>query len=122
LRAAASRETRLWQSEESTAWTVVYESDAQFRISYLHRFIYVKPVAGLDEALHHAESVRGQVSTVGLAALDHEAPGLAMQLARWGVTRICPLGRMQTPPLTWRHDGRPSLGDLVTWINWERQD
>jgi hypothetical protein len=120
VRAAASRETRIWQSETSTAWTVVYEGDAQFRVSCLHRFIYVKGVADLDEALRNAESVRGQVSTVGLGALDHHAPELAMQLARWGVTRICPLGRMQTPPLTWRHDGRPALGDLVTWANWEQ--
>jgi len=122
IRAAASRETRLWHSDTSTAWTVVYEGDAQFRVSCLHRFIYVKAVADLDEALRNAESVRGQVSTVGLGAPDHHAPELAMQLARWGVTRVCPLGRMQCPPLTWRHDGRPSLGDLVTWTNWERQD
>jgi hypothetical protein len=26
---------------------------------------------------------------------------------------------MQIPPLLWRHDGRPSLGDLVTWTDYE---
>ena len=41
------------------------------------------------------------------------------QLARWGVTRVCPLGEMQKPPLTWRHDGRPPLGELVTWTDLE---
>ena len=46
---------------------------------------------------------------------------LATQLARWGATRICPLGQMQNPPLTWRHDGRPALGDLVTWTDWENE-
>ena len=45
---------------------------------------------------------------------------LATQLARWGVTRVCPLGQMQNPPLTWRHDGRPALGDLVTWTDLEQ--
>jgi hypothetical protein len=29
------------------------------------------------------------------------------------------LGRMQRPPLTWRQDGRPTLGDLVTWTGHE---
>ena len=76
-------------------------------------------VAHLTDALHHAERVRGQVSTVGLGALGDNAPELVMQLARWGVTRVCPLGQMQNPPLTWRHDGRPALGDLVTWTDWE---
>jgi hypothetical protein len=26
---------------------------------------------------------------------------------------------MQNPPMGWRHDGRPTLGDLVTWTDWE---
>ena len=118
-RAAASDDTKLWRSENSTAWTVVYEADPQFRLSCLNRFIHVKPVADLTEALRHAESWRGKISTVALAASGDKSPALALQLARWGVTRLCPLGEMQNPPLTWRHDGRPALGDLVTWTDWE---
>ena len=34
---------------------------------------------------------------------------LAEQLAAWGVMRVCPLGQMQDPPLTWRH----ALGTLM---------
>ena len=120
MRAAASAETRVWCSEGSTAWTVVYEADARFQTSCLNRFVYVKGVADLAEALRQAEPVRGRVSTVGLAAADDTAGQLATELARWGVTRVCPIGRMQRPPLTWRHDGRPVLGDLITWTGWER--
>ncbi len=121
VRAAHSPETLMWHSPESTAWTVVFEADARFQTSCLNRFIYVKPVKDLTELLQHAEVVRGKVSTVGMAAPEHQAEDLAMQLARWGVTRVCPLGRMQNPPLTWRHDGRPALGDLVTWTDFETQ-
>ena len=120
VRAAHSPSTALWQSAGSTAWTVVYEEDPTFVLSCLNRFIYVKPARDLSEVLEQAASVRGQVSTVGLAATDLERPALALELARWGVTRVCPLGRMQTPPLTWRHDGRPPLGELVTWTDVER--
>jgi hypothetical protein len=120
MRAAASGETRLWQSESSTAWTVVYEAEARFQVSCLNRFIYVKPVGDLAEALRNAEDVRGQVSTVGLAVTSQYARDLATQLADWGVPRVCPLGQMQRPPLTWRHDGRPTLGDLITWTDWEQ--
>jgi acyl-CoA reductase LuxC len=119
VRAAASGETQIWQSEGSTAWTVVYEQDPRFQLSCLNRFIFVKPVRDLSEALHNAASVRGKVSTVGIAAPRQRAEQLALELARWGATRICPIGRMQNPPLTWRHDGRPALGDLVTWTDWE---
>ena len=119
MRAAAVGDVKLWKSENSTAWTVVYEADPQFQLSCLNRFIYVKPVPDLDEALRYCEGIRGQVSTVGLAATGDRAQQLATQLARWGATRICRLGEMQNPPLTWRHDGRPALGDLVTWTDWE---
>lgn len=117
---AASSETRLWCSEGSVAWTVVYEADPRFQVSCLNRFIYVKPARDLAEALQAADGVRGQVSTVGLAAPGSAIEPLLRQLARWGVTRVCPLGQMQNPPLTWRHDGRPPLGDLITWTNWEQ--
>ncbi len=120
IRCATAGDVKLWKSENSTAWTVVYEADAPFRMSCLNRFVYVKPVAHLTDALHHAESIRGKVSTVGIAAGGDKAQELATQLARWGVTRICRLGEMQNPPLTWRHDGRPALGDLVTWTDWEQ--
>ncbi len=114
-----SASTRLWASANSTAWTVVYEEDPRFQPSCLNRFAYVKPVRELAEALRLADPVRGQVSTVGVAALESRLPELARQLAAWGVPRVCPLGRMQEPPLTWRHDGRPALGELVTWTDFE---
>lgn len=119
VRAAHSPETLLWHCKHSTAWTVVCETDARFSVSCLHRFIYVKAVAELKSVLESADAVRGKVSTVGLAAAEEETPAIVTTLARWGVTRVCPLGQMQNPPLTWRHDGRPTLGDLVTWTDWE---
>ncbi len=120
VRAAHSPETtRHWSSKDSTAWTVVFEADAHFQMSCLNRFIYVKVVADLKTALENADSVRGKVSTVGIAAPEEKIQEFATQLARWGVTRICPLGQMQNPPLTWRHDGRPALGDLITWTDLE---
>lgn len=115
----AEVETRLWQSEQSTAWTVIFESDARFQLSCLNRFVYVKPVSSLKEALDGADAVLGKVSTVGLASDSERAEELANALAQWGVTRICPVGEMQNPTLLWRHDGRPSLGELVTWTDWE---
>jgi hypothetical protein len=119
VRAAHSPDTRHWCSPSSTAWTVVYEADPRFQLSCLHRFIYVKGVKDLTETLESADSVRGQVSTVGIAAAADQAQQLAAELAQWGVSRVCPLGQMQNPPLTWRHDGRPALADLVKWADYE---
>jgi hypothetical protein len=120
VRAAHSPDTQLWGSPGSTAWTVVYESQPRLSPSVLHRFIHVKAVTGIDEALEGVDEFRGRVSTVGLAASGAREQVLAQRLAQWGVSRICPLGRMQQPPPEWRHDGRPALGDLVRWVDWER--
>lgn len=120
VRAAHSPETRVWSSPGSVAWTVVYEDDPVFQTSCLHRFILVKRIANLDELIRAAEPARSHVSTIGLAASDTEQGEIAVRLARWGATRVCPLGKMQDPPVTWHHDGRPVLADLITWTDWER--
>lgn len=120
VRAAHSAETRLWTSPHGTAWTIVRETDPLFQASCGHRFVYVKPVAHARQAMQSADAVRFHTSTVGLAATDDRAADLAREFALWGATRICPVGRMQEPPLAWRHDGRPALADLVTWTDWEQ--
>jgi hypothetical protein len=120
VRVAHSPETKMWASKESTAWTVILESDPKFQISCLNRFIYVKAVTSVEQALQGADSLREKISTVGLAAGADNAAELALKFARLGAKRICPLGEMQRPPLGWRHDGRPALGDLVTWCDWEK--
>ena len=120
IRAAHTGDVRQWQSEGSTAWTVVFEEEPQFATSCMNRFIHVKSVTDIDETLRAAEMARGQVSTVGLAAPRSEAEAIVIKLAHWGVTRVCPIGQMQNPPIGWRHDGRPTLGDLVTWTDWEQ--
>ncbi len=121
VRAAhAPGDTRHWCSPDSTAWTVIYESDPRFQLSCLNRFVYVKAVPDIKTLLENVDSIRSHVSTVGVALSGDAATETARQLARWGVLRICPLGQMQNPPLTWRHDGRPALADLVTWSDWEK--
>jgi hypothetical protein len=121
VRAANSPETRLWQSKDSTAWTVVFEAAPIFQRSCLNRFIYVKEVSDLNAMLHGADQVRRKISTVGLAASAEEAQTLATELARWGATRICPIGQMHNPPLAWRQHGRPALDELVRWSDWEME-
>jgi hypothetical protein len=120
VRAAHAPEmTRHFFSTDSTAWTVIFEAHARFQVSCLNRFIYINAVTDLTAALQGADEIREKVSTVGIAVSEEKKQEIATQLARWGATRICPLGQMQNPPLTWRHDGRPALGDLISWTDFE---
>jgi hypothetical protein len=112
-------DAKIWASQNSTAWTVVFEHEIRFQFSPLNRFVFVKPVSDLKMALQGADEIRGKVSTVGIDAPPEKFQQLAKEFARWGATRICALGRMQNPPLNWRHDGRPVLGDIVLWTDLE---
>jgi hypothetical protein len=120
LRAASDEGTRLWSSEDSTDWTVIFETDPQWQTSCANRFVYVKEVQNVEETRRHLEPIREFLSTAGIAAPDERVEELATAFARFGVTRVCPIGRMQSPPLTWRHDGQPALANLVTWTDWEQ--
>jgi hypothetical protein len=112
-------DVKIWASQNSTAWTVVFEHEPRFHFSPLNRFVFIKPVADAAAVWPGIDELGGKVSTVGIAAPPDKMRDLAAQFARWGAPRICPLGRMQDPPLTWRHDGRPALGDLITWTDFE---
>lgn len=119
IRAAHSNETLLWKSAGSTAWTVVFDCQAHFQKSCANRFLYIKSIDTLGDALAGAEAVFGKVSCVGLAVAPNEAQSIVERLARWGVKRVCPLGKMQQPSIAWRHDGSASLGALMSWTDWE---
>lgn len=120
VRAAHLTDTRMWASEGSTDWTVVYDEDPGFQPSCLNRFIHVKAVNDLEDLVRGIEPFHGKISTVGLAVGEEAAERIATTLGRWGVTRLCPVGKMQEPPLAWRHDGRPALAELLTWTDWEQ--
>jgi hypothetical protein len=61
------------------------------------------------------------VEAVGVAGPPARVQALGLALAEaTAATRLCPLGRMQSPPLGWHHGGRPRLGELLRWIDIER--
>ena len=111
FRAAQGEPVALWQSEGSTAWTVAFDATPGFPRSPLNRFIFVKPLPA-DLAAELRE-VRPHLSCAGIwpATRDY-----AHALAPLGVSRICPLGCMQSPPWTWLQDGAPALAPLVRWV------
>jgi hypothetical protein len=97
-------------------WTLIHDPDPAFQPSPLHGVIYLRQVAEsrLGPAL---ASVAGRISTVGIAG--RTSSRLEKAFLSLGVSRFCAAGHMQFPPLTWHHDGHSSLGDLVTWIDFE---
>lgn len=106
---------RVWWPRH-LGWTLICDSNPAFQPSPLHGVIYLRQVSESKLAAALA-SVKGQISTVGVAGkMSASVENIFLDL---GVTRFCPAGLMQFPPLTWHHDGRAPLAELVTWVDAE---
>jgi len=107
---------RLWvPASGHLGWTVIHDPDPTFAPSPLHGVIYLR-ASRPEKLTPHLVGVRGKISTVGLAGRTME-PRARQAFLELGASRFCPAGRMQFPPLTWHHDGRAILAELVTWID-----
>lgn len=115
----AGKDSALYTSPQGTEWTVMYEADPTFLPSPLYRTIRVKPLVTFAQLTDLLVPWRPYLEAVGVAVSPERLYELAALLGHTGVSRVCPLGTLQTPPLSWRHGGRPRVADLVRWIEIE---
>ncbi len=114
FRSAGDVRTQLWVSEGGTDWTVIYEEDPWFATSPLNRVVFVKPLPGdLGMAL---APVAHWLAAAGIWPVSEANATLVAGLP---VSRVCALGRMQNPPLTWHAEGAGNLASLVKWVDFE---
>jgi hypothetical protein len=102
-----------------TAWTVIVDRDPAFAVSCLNRVVYIKPLGRVEELAGLLKPVPPYLQTVGVAGDDALLAVVAEVVGPMGAARVCRLGRMQHPPLDWRHDGRPRLHELLRWTDVE---
>ena len=117
----AGKEVALFTSPRGLDWTLIYDADPTFIPSCLHRTVLIKPVADLLEVGGLLRSWRPYLQAAGVAVIPERIGMLAGALGHAGVNRICPIGRMQAPPLTWHQEGRSLFRDLLRWTDLEIQ-
>lgn len=114
---AEFKEGAVLYASPDTAWTVVYdEADRAYQPSPLGRTVRVHPIRALDELPALLAPVRRYLQTCAFGGAPADAERLAALL---GACRICPLGKAQYPPISWHHDGQPTLSRLVRWVDIE---
>ena len=50
--------------------------------------------------------VHRHIATIGVDPIDSDSVEMAV---RFGAQRVCAIGQMQNPSVTWHHDGQPTL-------------
>jgi hypothetical protein len=112
---ALLRGNRVLGGAEHRPWTVVLRQDGFLEPGPGHRFIQVVPGSDWENILRPWTGKLSALSVSDESLVSSLLPGIRAL----GFTRVCPLGALQKPKLSWRHDGRPRLADLVTWLTLE---
>lgn len=114
FRAATESGVFLRESRGSLDWVVIHDPEPGLVTNPLHGTIFIKPMpADAELAL---SPIRRFISTIGLHPINRESINFGVRL---GAQRICQVGQMQYPPLTWHHDGWPALGSFVRFVDIE---
>jgi hypothetical protein len=118
-RAAVREGTRLELAAGASSWTVVLENSEVRPPAGTLRFISVVPFAELEGLARFAASLAPHLSCLGHAGFGGGLGRLSSLAVEAGASRLCPLGRMQLPPLDWNHDGQGPLRPLVRVLDVE---
>ncbi len=111
---------KVFSSPKGVDWTVLYDPDPRFSASPLSRTIWVKPVHDLTEIIPHLEPIHTALQAIGIAIPEDRKAELIPAISKIGASRICAIGKMQTPPMTWHHDGQFRLFNLFRFVDWEQ--
>jgi hypothetical protein len=114
FRAATEPDVLVWESPGTLDWIVIHDPAPSLAANPLYRTIFIKPMpSDLGSVL---APMRRHISSIGLHPVNPESVEIA---ARSGAQRVCQIGQMQKPPLTWHHDGWPTLTSLVRFVDVE---
>jgi hypothetical protein len=97
MRSLARRGSKLWQSEEGTAWTVALEPSLALEPCPLNRTALLYPFDKIDEIGMSLSPWRGHLISCGMAVSARQQAALRSSLYALGVTRFCNLGEAQFP-------------------------
>jgi hypothetical protein len=123
-RIRAARDRARWEGHrliegKRALWTVVRCSADGVVVGPAHGWIQVSAATDFNEAFVRW---RGHWSALSVSPSAWEKMDQhALELAAFGFSRVCEIGKLQQPNLAWRHDGRRCLGDLVRWMTIERK-
>lgn len=105
---------RLTLGPNDLQWGVRVEEGGTWTGTPGGRHVVIRTIDRLSSVPEVLAPLAGHLSAVGVAGDDPDPPTRAA-LMRLGASRIVPVGRLQSAPPTWPHDGRRPLAALCRW-------
>lgn len=107
----------VWDAEHKDGWR---------KVACSARVLHIVAVPSLDKVLEILRPIGKFLQGVALGSVEHGEKGIgqgvwsiAEELGRMGVSRICAVGQLQTPPIEWSQDGKHLVAELVRWCDLE---
>jgi Acyl-CoA reductase (LuxC)/Acyl-protein synthetase, LuxE len=120
--ARAAREDARWRriggaplelfEGENLAWTVIFDSQADFQISPLCRTVYVSTLRDQSDLCGRLHLATGALEGFAIADPANRLSDSSAALRQMGVSYLCAPGSLQSPPPSWEH-GRGRFLRLV---------
>jgi Acyl-CoA reductase (LuxC) len=102
---------------EGSDFTVALESDVRPRPAPLARFLRLSPVESANALEGKLAVFAPHLSNAAVAGFEaSETENISRLLTQLGVSRICPPGLLQTPPIDWPHDGMPLFVPMARFV------
>ncbi|HWI60616.1 MAG TPA: acyl-CoA reductase [Symbiobacteriaceae bacterium] len=108
-----------WGSPGDLSWAVIHSETPQFMPSPLNRLLRTFAVSSIGDVPAVVARYSQYLQTAAFAGSEERREQAAEALGRVGISRVCPVGRVQEPSALWRHDGSPTAGSLVRWTDIE---
>jgi len=100
----------IWGDGNLTAWQ---------KVSCAARVVHIVAAKSLDEIFELLKPFGKFLQGVAVAMDETKAGKVAEIFGQLGATRICPVGRLQVPPIEWSQDGKHLISELVRWCDFE---
>ena len=119
--AAARGDAVLHPGDRSPEWGVSLTPAGELPPAGALRFARVVPFEGCEDLVALCRKLSPHLSSIGYAGWPAGLDEPRAALEAGGGSRLCPAGRMQAPPLAWRHDGMQPIRPLLRWVDVEEE-
>jgi hypothetical protein len=106
----------LWEGS-NLGWAVIYDRDARFTLSTLSRSVCVSPVSGTSDLRRRLGPAVGRLEGFAVADVGGRLESMVEVLQSCGVSYLCCPGKMQSPPLGWKHGGSSFIERVGAVLN-----